>query len=360
MGHIRKEELHESLINELNEIGNANNELLAEAKELIANAVGEPLTAQDSFSKMSNDINNLTSDFKIGLMNGGMAVESTDRFQDLILKMKEMVKGDIDVDTALFDSLKSILEEKGVEILEEDDMATLITKAETELNDKNNEISSLQTELAGKVTPAGTAVAANVLTGKTFINSTGSTITGNMANNGAKTFTPSASKQTSGAGYYSGITCNAVANLSAANIKQGVVVGGVTGTCVPGYTLSSSPSYGDAIAGAMLQSSEWCKRGTTILSYTSKFAGKVRVCIPLYKLSSSVYSSEILTFMVNGASKQVITLDTHLSGTGFAFSTVYSDLTINKGDVVTVIFDGSEYSGATIYRVGWFILCTFV
>lgn len=357
MGEIRKDNLHESLIEELNEIGNANNELLAEAKELIANAVGEPLTAQDSFSKMSNDINNLTSDFKIGLMNGGMAVESTDRFQDLILKMKEMINGDIDVDTALYDSLKSILEEKGVEILEEDDMATLITKAETELNDKNNEISSLQTELAGKVTPAGTAVAADVLTGKTFINSTGSTITGNMANNGAKTFTPSASKQTSGAGYYSGITCNAVANLSAANIKQGVVVGGVTGTCVPGYTLSSSPSYGDAIAGAMLGPT-WCQKGATILSYTSKFAGKVRVCIQLYKFSSSVNSSEKLTFMVNGASKQVITLDTHLTGTSFAFSAVNSDLTINKGDVVTVKFDGS--SSTTIMCVCWFILCTFV
>lgn len=206
--------------------------------------------------------------------------------------------------------------------------------------------------------PSGNATASQVLTGYTFSNGSGVGISGTMANNGAKTFTPSASNQTSGAGYYSSVTCNAVANLTAANIKQGVTVGGVTGTCVPGYTLSSSPSYGDAIAGAM-QGPTWCQRGTTILSYTSKFAGKVRVCIPLYKLSSSVYSSEKLTFMVNGTSKQVITLDTHLGGTSFAFSTVYSDLTINKGDVVTVKFDGSGY-GATIYRVGWFILCTFV
>lgn len=221
------------------------------------------------------------------------------------------------------------------------------------------QVNNLTTELAGKVTPAGTAVAGNVLSGKTFINSTGSTITGTMTNQGAKTFTPSASKQTSAAGYYSSVTCNAVANLTAANIKQGVVVGGVTGTCVPGYTLSSSPSYGDAIAGAT-HSPAWCQRGSTILSYTSKFAGKVRVCIPLYKLASGVYSTEKLTFMVNGASKQVITLDTYLTGSSFSCSTVYSDLTINKGDVVTVKFDGSEYSGATIYRVGWFILCTFV
>ena len=45
---------------------------------------------------------------------------------------------------------------------------------------KNTEINNLKTELAGKVTPAGTAVAANVLTGKTFINSSGTLQTGGM------------------------------------------------------------------------------------------------------------------------------------------------------------------------------------
>ena len=46
----------------------------------------------------------------------------------------------------------------------------------------HNQITSLTNELAGKVTPAGTAVAANVLSGKTFINSTGQLVTGTMAN----------------------------------------------------------------------------------------------------------------------------------------------------------------------------------
>lgn len=100
----------------------------------------------------------------------------------------------------------------------------------------HNQITSLTNELAGKVTPVGTAVAGDVLSGKTFINSTGSTITGTMANKGAKTFTPSASKQTGAAGYYSSVTCNAVSNLTAANIKSGVTVGGVTGTCIAAPT----------------------------------------------------------------------------------------------------------------------------
>ena len=52
---------------------------------------------------------------------------------------------------------------------------------------KNTEIINLQTELADKVTPVGTAVASDVLTGKTFINSTGQTITGSMANMSAYT-----------------------------------------------------------------------------------------------------------------------------------------------------------------------------
>ena len=176
MGRITKDNLSDELINEIEEIaGNATAELLNEAKALIANAVGEPLTAEDSFSKMSNDINNLTSDFKIGLMNGGMAVESTDRFQDLILKMKEMINGDIDVDAALYDSLKSVLEADGVEILETDDMATLITKAGDKITEKNTEISNM-------VLPEGDAVASNVASGKTFINNTGKLITGTLAN----------------------------------------------------------------------------------------------------------------------------------------------------------------------------------
>ena len=85
MGHIRKEELHESLINELEELGNidlsgkqdktdesllteskdvigAINELFQSAnngKELIANAIGEPVSKDDTFQAMSTDINSL-------------------------------------------------------------------------------------------------------------------------------------------------------------------------------------------------------------------------------------------------------------------------------------------------------------
>ena len=61
-------------------------------KELIANAVGEPLTAEDSFDEMSNDINSLLSQFKTNMMNNGITVNSGDKFKQLIDKIATMVE----------------------------------------------------------------------------------------------------------------------------------------------------------------------------------------------------------------------------------------------------------------------------
>ena len=363
MGEIRKDNLHESLIEELNELANidlsgkqdktdesllteskdlvgAINELFQSAnngKELIANAIGEPVSKDDTFQAMSNDINSLLSTFKTNMMNNGITVDSGDKFKQLIDKIATMIEegsgkgiyiesgivtsdrnggltiplqfepivvftyqnetgtngityptiygkfddnilsirtysnggttaasmitsrytngsfttntitgnmsctyyaiGVGEEDTTLRDSLASILTEEGVSVTEEDDMASLISKTDNQFNSLNttitllnNQVNSLTNELAGKVTPAGTAVAANVLTGKTFINSTGQTVTGTMANQGAKTFTPSASKQTGAAGYYSSITVNTDSNLVAANIVSGKKIFGVTGS----------------------------------------------------------------------------------------------------------------------------------
>lgn len=81
------------------------------------------------------------------------------------------------------------------------------------INGKGVSASSTETfsSLAGKVTsslvkPVGTAVASDVVKGKTFINSTGSTVTGTKD----------------------------LTNLVAGNIKSGVTIGGVTGTLQEG------------------------------------------------------------------------------------------------------------------------------
>ena len=65
---------------------------ITEGKELIANAVGEPLTAEESFDEMSNDINGLLSTFKTNMMNNGITVESGDKFKSLIDKIATMVE----------------------------------------------------------------------------------------------------------------------------------------------------------------------------------------------------------------------------------------------------------------------------
>ena len=65
---------------------------ITEGKELIANAVGEPLTAEESFEEMRNDINGLLSTFKTNMMNNGVAVESGDKFKSLIDKIATMVE----------------------------------------------------------------------------------------------------------------------------------------------------------------------------------------------------------------------------------------------------------------------------
>ena len=77
-----------NLVNAINELfQNANN-----GKELIANAIGEPVSADDTFSAMSDDINNLLSTFKTNMMNNGVAVESGDRFKALIDKIATMAE----------------------------------------------------------------------------------------------------------------------------------------------------------------------------------------------------------------------------------------------------------------------------
>ena len=72
------------------------NELFQSAnngKELIANAIGAPLNAEDTFSAMSEDINDLLSTFKTNMINSGAMVESGDKFEQLIDKIATMTDG---------------------------------------------------------------------------------------------------------------------------------------------------------------------------------------------------------------------------------------------------------------------------
>ena len=77
-----------NVIDAINELfQNANN-----GKELIADAIGEPVSSDDTFSAMSNDIHGLLSTFKTNMMKNGVTVESGDKFKALIDKIATMVE----------------------------------------------------------------------------------------------------------------------------------------------------------------------------------------------------------------------------------------------------------------------------
>ena len=81
-----------SLMTENKTIVGAINEIYG--KEIIANAIGEPLNSSETFTEMSNDINSLLSTFKTNMMNSGVTVENSDKFKQLIDKIKGLTEGE--------------------------------------------------------------------------------------------------------------------------------------------------------------------------------------------------------------------------------------------------------------------------
>ena len=109
--------------------------------------------------------------------------------------------------------------------------------------------------VAGSVLEAtGDATVADVLTGKTFSNAGNAGFSGSMADNAAVTITPSTTAQTIAAGYHDGSgTVEGDADLTAANIKSGVEIFGVTGSVVE--------ATGDAIAADVLTGKTFSNSG---------------------------------------------------------------------------------------------------
>ena len=141
-------------------------------------------------------------------------------------------------------------------------------------------VSSLAT-----ITSGGTVTAASQILSGYKAYSDGTLYTGSMTNRGAqtKTFTPSASSQsyTIPAGYHNGsgkVTCNAVSNLSASNIKKGVTVGGVTGTC-NGYVVSTGDLYlrGQNPGNVASTSSSYAVLEAGAIYFTSSIVGMLEV-----------------------------------------------------------------------------------
>ena len=106
------------------------NEILG--KDIICNAVGSPLLTTDTFAEMGEKIHVMVNDFKAKLMGLGVSVSSIDKLASLIEKMGEI---DLGVDAEelmnpLEESLREILENKGVELTGEETVAELIIKVD--------------------------------------------------------------------------------------------------------------------------------------------------------------------------------------------------------------------------------------
>lgn len=160
------------------------------------------------------------------------------------------------------DALASVLQDEKVTVLEKDNIIDLIDKTDDHFDYLNN-------QLAGKINPVGTAVASDVLAGKTFSNSTGQTITGTMADHPQHTYFNGYKAWTNTA-LYIGIPNGAYINNSPAaqgpeiymnytdidsnwipeNIVNGKSICGVTGTAggynmIPGTKYVMSQGYVD-------------------------------------------------------------------------------------------------------------------
>lgn len=106
-------------------------------------------------------------------------------------------------------------------------VATLVAKGLSATTDMSfDELINYFNEL---IDMQGTAVVSDVLTGKTFINSSGKG-TGNIANNTNKTITPKSTSQTLSNVYCNNTTVKGDSNLKAENIVSGKTIFGVRGS----------------------------------------------------------------------------------------------------------------------------------
>lgn len=111
--------------------------------------------------------------------------------------------------------------------------------------------SQLGTKIGQISTGTGNAVAADVLTGKTFTNGISAGITGTMPNNGAATITPSGTGPVMiPAGYHNGSGTVAQVTVPAANVKSGTTIAGVVGTMADRGAVTIAPSASSQVIAA--------------------------------------------------------------------------------------------------------------
>jgi len=181
-----------------------------------------------------------------------VAAAATDTFAQLAAKIGQIILGSGNAMAADVLAGKTFTNSTGVEQTGTMVDASGATSAATASLDTTNSRLQLTIPTTGKYSTGSRLyaaystiasliglTAAKLIPGNTILG-----ITSSVTSKGAATYTPGTVAQVIAAGQYlSGAqTISAVANLSAANIKKGVVVGGVTGTW-DGYVATATDLY---------------------------------------------------------------------------------------------------------------------
>ena len=249
-----------TIVGAINELfQNANN-----GKQIIADAIGSPLSSDDTFAAMGNSINTLTTDFRNALALKGVNAP-TGKFETLINKIDEivqsgnvlnnqvMISGEYTVATATHDLTVEInlnfdpeyfivyiptIEtastdyrlqwNKNICLTTDDPSVAAVCNRYTgsDWNYSSSNWNLTYSRDSFNVTGSVTQIPANTTVKWHAIGSS------QLPNNGGeRTITPSTSDQVLPDGYYSGdITVKGDSDLKPENILEGVEIFGVTGT----------------------------------------------------------------------------------------------------------------------------------
>ena len=122
-----------TIVGAINELfQNANN-----GKELIASAIGEPLSAEDTFQAMSTKINN---EKQLLASSIGSPISASDTFGTMSTEI-ETVKN----------NLKQVLLDEGIEVSNVNNISNLVIELDNEFLDRNNELITLLNSRGAKI-----------------------------------------------------------------------------------------------------------------------------------------------------------------------------------------------------------------
>lgn len=343
-GRITIDELSKDLADKINNIGEQ--ELLTNEKEItkainelftsansgkvsVATAIGSPAQATDTFSKLANDVitakSNLATSIqaKLDLASGYVPPDLGDAMATDVLTGKtfssisgERIPGTMPNRSGW--GINGTIQGSGVPDITipqgYHDGTKSVRMAVDAILAPKIQAGQIIAGMTGTFTNDATATNEQILNGQTaYVN--GNKITGTMPNRGAITITPGTTNQVITAGYHngSGVVQGSV-NLTAANIKSGVNIFGVTGNLISGGGIKSRQQVNTNASGFTLtdESIGFKYKDVTISSVNvTNSVATIQLGGQSYKQSSRYYghffcrlinSTTVRIFMESGGS----------------------------------------------------------